>query len=168
MSEPAFQPDDRLYIEIRARAAFECMLVAVLTTALVSGAAAFLLEGATTLVRAGLSISVLARAALVGIAVLATVFLSGFFASVAVGAPLFLALEKARMRKSWPYMVGALAVAFVTIWLVVGFPFDPDAPHRLLYFLPALLIAGLFARGMRPRWRAAERAESQRTLVTLH
>lgn len=151
-----------LVAEIRVRVAFEHMLVAALLTAGASAAAALIANIVVQSLASAWSVEAAVRI-VVGAATFGfVVFLIGFFAAVVVGAPLFAALEKAKIRTAHPWFVAAIAVEVAALWLIYGrFPLGPPTPpSAYLLFLPGLLFAFLFVRAMRPLWRQAERADS--------
>jgi uncharacterized membrane protein HdeD (DUF308 family) len=102
------------------------------------------------------------------------IFLVGFFASVAVGAPLFIALEKRKRRNMWPYLAAAIGVAIASFLFANGGLPGPGAGDLVTVvsiFVPAIVIALTFARLMKPHWRAAERADARSAgpiMVRLH
>ncbi len=149
--------------QIRVNVAFENMVVAVLAGAGAGGVMTLLVTLAGVLV-ADFSFAALLAAVLGALLVSFMIFLVGFFASVALGAPLFKLLEKRKQRAPWPYLIAALAMAVVaTMVSARGIP-GPDDLHietLTAIFAPAVLIAFIFARNMRPHWRAAERAERE-------
>jgi hypothetical protein len=166
VSEP-----DPLIAEIRARVAFGHMVVAVLIGAGLSAAAAFLAAIPAVLARGAFALDALSRATVDAAALGGFVFLGGFFASVAVGIPLFKALEKIRLRTAWPYVGAALIVEIAALAAVLGrWPLEPANPlASLLRLLPGVLIALVFAARMRPHWRLADLADkADQTPLRLH
>lgn len=148
--------------QVRINVAFEQMVVAVLTGAFVGGALAFILKLPELF--SGFSFTLLVSVLLEGLFVSILIFLIGFGASVAFGAPLFAALENRKQRNVWPYLAAALGVAIaVFVILAVAFPSVGGLSVKTVavIFVPAISIAGVFARGMRGHWRAAEKAEAE-------
>lgn len=151
---------ETLYAQIRANIAFEHMVAAVLIAAALSGGVVFLLSLAEAIVSERLGYSALFDAFFAAIQFSFFAFLIGFFSVVAVGLPLFLALEKIKLRKVWPYVAAGAAIEIVAagfvirrIPLAVDFVSFENAP----LLLPGLLAALLFGRRMKPLWREAER-----------
>lgn len=149
MSVPA-QPEDPVVASIKANIVFEKMIVSVLTATALAAAIRFAI---------GMGDGALGAAALGAATFALLFFFAAFGAAVAVGVPLFLHLERAKLRKAWPY---ALAAAIVTFALLAAVGAAPafEAPWRALYLVPGVAAALLFARKMRPFWLAAERAEA--------
>lgn len=148
MSVPA-PPDDPVVASIKANIVFEKMIASALTATALAAAIRFAM---------GLGGDI--GAALLGAATFALLFFfAAFGASVAVGVPLYLQLERMKLRAAWPY---ALAAALVSIAILAAVGAAPafEAPWRALYVAPGVIAALLFARKMRPFWRAAERAEA--------
>ncbi|MCB2096904.1 MAG: hypothetical protein KDE05_04665 [Parvularculaceae bacterium] len=157
---PPAQDEAGVIAEIRANVVFEKMIVSVLTVAGFSAAAHFLIAFALRLSANALSFAGLGSLVMNAILFAAFFFLAGFAASVAIGIPLFRALEKAKLRKPWPYGLAALVVSFL-ILAAAGAPPSVEAPQRALYLLPGLAAALLFARRMKPFWEAAVRREEE-------
>lgn len=156
--------DEQVAEQIRVNVAFEQMIVAVLAGALVGGALTLVIKLGLLLFSAGVSFSGLVAVFLETLLVSFLIFLVGFFSSVVIGAPLFMALEKRKRRNMWPYLGAALAVAIVSFIIAsgglparTGFSFATMAST----IVPAIVMALTFARLMRPHWRAAERAEAE-------
>ncbi len=166
---PPAREEQGLIAEIRANVVFEKMIVSVLTVAGAAAAAHFLIGFALRAAAGAVSFAGLGTLFLNAILFAAFFFLAGFAASVAVGIPMFRALEKAKLRKAWPYCLAAFAVSFL-ILIAAGAPPSFEAPHRILFLLPGLAAALLFVRRMRPFWEAAARAEKeqQAAIIRLH
>ncbi|MFZ5616740.1 MAG: hypothetical protein ACOZAA_05400 [Pseudomonadota bacterium] len=156
----AHPPDnDAVVASIRANIVFEKMIVSALTVAGPAGVAHFMIglggriaAGAFSIVGAGTELF-----NAIGYAFL--FFLAGFAASAAVGIPLYRALERAKIRKMWPYALAAFALSFL-ILAAIGLAPSFETPARALYLVPGVAAAFLFGRKMRPFWLAAERAET--------
>jgi len=149
--------------QIRVNIAFEKMVTSVLTGAALGGALTLLLE-LIGVVLSGFSFGGLLVAVLNTVLASFLIFLVGFFASVAIGAPLFISLEKNKRRNVWPYLAAAIAVAIVSFVLSVGgLPAAADFNLGIVarIFVPAIFVALMFARMMAPVWRAAEKAEAE-------
>jgi len=170
-SLPRAPDEQNLFAEIRANIVFEKMIVSVLVVSGFSGLAHFAIAFFLRIAAGAISIGGFGTILFNAFLFAAFFFLSGFAASVAIGIPLFKALEKAKLRKAWPYCIAAFAVSFI-ILLAAGSPPSVEAPHRFLFLLPGLAAALLFARRMRPFWEAAERrdeeAQSQFSITRLH
>ena len=166
---PPAQDEAGVIAEIRTNVVFEKMIASVLTVAGFSAAAHFLIALALRLSANALSLAGLGSLVMNAILFAAFFFLAGFAASVAIGIPLFKALEKAKLRKSWPYGLAALVVSFL-ILAAAGAPPSVEAPQRALFLLPGLVAAILFARRMKPFWNAASRREEepQSAIIRLH
>ena len=149
--------------QVRINVAFEQMVVAVLMGAFVGGALTLLLnvmQGLTD----GLSFVGFVSSLLQALFVSILIFLSGFGASVIFGAPFFAALEKRKQRNVWPYLGAGLSVAIAAfVVLSVAFPSAGGFTFKTIaaIFVPPVIVAGVFAKGMQPHWRAAEKAESE-------
>lgn len=158
---PPSDPEQLTIEQIRSNIAFENMVVSVLTGALSGGAMIFVLKLVQMLlveVSFSAAISMFLETIFVAIAI----FLVGFFASVAVGAPLYNILEKRKRRSVWPYLVAAFSAAIVVFaFSVGGLPSAADVKIEtaLAIFAPAIIIALTFARLMKPHWHAAKKAE---------
>ena len=149
--------------QIRANIAFEQMVVAVLTGAL-SGGAMLLAFNVFRIVFGGWTFELLLSVLLETVFIAILIFVVGFFSSVAIGAPLFSAVEKRKRRNLWPYLVASLAVAIIAFaFNAGGLPTvgDFEVETLLVIFAPAIVIALTFTRLMRPHWRAAEKAEAE-------
>ncbi len=148
--------------QIRINVAFEEMVVAVIAGALAGGAISFLF--ALIELVGGFSLTHLVSVLLECFFVIILIFLVGFGASVAFGAPLFAALEKRKRRNVWPYLGAAMGLA-VAVFVIfsVGVPSAGGASFRTVavIFVPALIVSLVFARRMTPHWRAAEKAEAE-------
>jgi hypothetical protein len=154
-------PQDRgdpVMAQVRANIVFEKMIVSVLTVAVIAGAAHFVFEVATRLFGGALSLAGVGGALFGAISFVFLFFLAGFAASLAIGIPLFKSLERAKLRKSWPFAFAAFAVS-LGVLAAAGLAPSFDAPARALYLAPGLAAAFLFARKMQPLWRAADRAD---------
>lgn len=151
--------EDPVVTSIKANIVFEKMIASVLVATALAGAirlAVGLVGGLGT--------------ALLGAATFALLFFfAAFGASVAVGVPLYLQLEKAKLRKAWPYVLAA-AVVSVALLASVGAAPSFEAPWRAFYLVPGVAAALLFSRKMRPFWLAAERSEtaSPGAVIRLH
>jgi hypothetical protein len=155
-------PEQQTLDQIRVNIAFEQMVVAVLAGA-ASGGAMTLVVKLARAVFSDFSFAALLAVFLDTLLVSFLIFLVGFFASVAVGAPLFMFLEKRKRRTLWPYLAAALAVAIMALMFAAG-DFVSSALRletMTAIFAPAIVIALIFARLMKPHWRAAEKAEAE-------
>jgi hypothetical protein len=162
---------DKVFSEVRANIAFEHMIVAVLIAAAVSGAALFLLNAFFLIAKGAGSVSGVLSLGFNAVYFTFIAFLIGFLAAVVVGLPLFLALEKMKLRKVWPYVVAAILIEYAALSVRQGRVLmidDLALPAGAVFFLPGILAAYLFGRRMRPIWRAAERAESQPAVYRVH
>lgn len=160
---------EQVFSQVRANIAFEHMLVAALTASVACGALK-LFAGLVSYALHGWSLGGLFSAAYGAFAFACMSFLVGFFAAVVAGLPLFLALERAKLRKTWPYVVAAFFIECVTALIAAGGALTFDdllANGRWMIFLPGVAAAVLFGRRMRPLWRAAERAETAPALYSL-
>lgn len=171
MTEPpviARPPDaDKVLAQVRANIAFENMVVAVLIGAAASGAVLFAVNNALAVAKGSWTLATLASTAMGSIYFIFLAFLAGFLAAVLVAMPLFLLLERLKMRKIWPYAAAAAAVSYAALWVVEGHvPFE--RPAEIAFLFPGVLMALLFGRRMRPIWRAVERAESQPTIYRVY
>lgn len=156
-------PSQEVLDQVRVNVAFENMVFSVLAGAAVGGGLTLLVK-LTALFFGGFSFSELLAAVLSAMLAAFLIFLVGFFASVAIGAPLFLMLERRKQRAPWPYFIIALAISVVV--LVTASRGLPGPEHLQVetltaIFIPAIVIALIFSRQMRPHWRAAERAERE-------
>lgn len=146
--------------EVRANIAFEHMLYAAIIGGGVSAAAALSLR-VGALVVAGASDAISYFEAVVGsIFFGVVVFLIAFASAVAVFTPIYVLIEKSRMRKIWPFHIAAFAVQYVVLAALGEAP-SFDSPARFLYLLPGALIVFLFGRRILPLWRAADLAAAQ-------
>lgn len=159
---------ERVYAEVRLNVAFENMVAAVLIGAAVSGAVLFVGNNLMLLAKGAWSFGALVSAAMGAFYFLFLAFLIGFLAAVVVATPLFVALERAKLRKTWPYVLAAIAVQYVALGVMTGGIPTFERPASLVFFAPGVLTAVLFGRRMRGAWRAAERAESQPVIYRVH
>jgi len=146
-------PDDEVIAAVRANIVFEKMIVSVLTVSAFSGLAHCIIGlAATGFGPAALGASLLAAATFALL-----FFFTAFAGAVAVGVPLFLQLEKRKLRAAWPYGVAAFLLGLLILSAAGAAPAF-EAPWRALYLVPGVAAALLFARKMKPFWAAAERA----------
>ncbi len=157
--------NDRVVAAIRANIVFEKLIVSVLTVASVAGLAHLLFGLVWRASSSALSAGSAATALVEAVSFAFLFFLAGFAASLAIGIPLFRALERAKIRLVWPYASAAFAVSLV-IMIAAGNAPSFDAPTRALYLVPGVAAALLFGRKMRPFWRAADRADTAAPSVT--
>lgn len=157
--------NDRVVAAIRANIVFEKLIVSVLTVAGVSGLAHFLIGLLWRASSSAITLGGAAAALLAAVSFTFLFFLAGFAASLAIGIPLFRALEKAKIRLVMPYALAAFAVSFV-ILIAAGSAPSFEAPARALYLVPGVAAAVLFGRKMRPFWIAADRADAAAPSVT--
>jgi hypothetical protein len=157
--------------EIRANIAFEHMLVAMLTAAAASGGASLFLDLGSALFGGRFGFGPLFSSLWHAISFACIAFLVGFLAIVVAGLPLFLALERIKLRKVWPYVVAAIVIELIVAGVFAGgVPMLADFARggRWLFFLPGVLAAILFGRSIKPLWRAAERAETAPAVYRIH
>ena len=160
--------NEEIVQQVRANVAFEHMVAAVLIGAGVSGAALFLMNEFFSLMKIGFSLGALVSIAMNAIWAAFLIFLGGFAAAVVFGVPLFLSLERAKYRRTWPFFVAAIAAHLIALALISGGVPAIETPAALLFFTPGLLVAFLFARRIAPLWEASRRAETNRTLYRVH
>ena len=159
--------------QVRVNVAFENMVYSVLAGAGAGGAMTFVVKLAGVLFP-DFSFAALLTAVLETLLTTFLIFLTGFISCVALGAPLFRLLEKRKQRTVWPYLTAAFAISVVVLIVSArGLPGPADLRIETLtaIFAPAIVIALIFSRQMRPHWRAAERAEREAegpVLVQLH
>ena len=152
-------PDEEQVLrEVRASLAFEHMAAAALFGGATSAAGYLLLLLAGMVLGGGLGFTALLDLLLRSMVFGVVVFLLGFAAAIAVMTPLYLVLEKNRVRRVWPFHLAAFLFSFAAVFAVMGRTPDLGDPGVLLYFLPGFLIVALFARRIVPLWRAADRA----------
>ncbi|MDZ7628614.1 MAG: hypothetical protein U5J99_09475 [Parvularculaceae bacterium] len=151
--------EDPVVATIRTNIIFEKMIVSVLTVAAISGAAHWLISAGVALAGGGSLLGAAGGGFIKAAAFTLLFFFAAFAAAVAVGVPLFLRLERLKLRKGWPY-VAAAGVAGLMVAAAFGIAPSFEAPWRALYLFPGIAAALLFARAMRPFWAAAERAEA--------
>lgn len=149
---------DAVIAEIRTNIVFEKLIVSVLTVAGIAGAAHFIFGVLWRASAIGLSPGGGAAAMIAALSYAAFFFIAGFAVSLTVGIPLFRALEKAKIRKAWPYVAAASAASFLISALAGEAP-SVEEPGRLLNLIPGVAAAVLFARKMRPFWSAADRSD---------
>lgn len=151
--------------ELRSRVAFEHMLMSVLASAALSGLAVFGYDNLAAMARGGWSLAAVLPIALGAVWVVFLVFLIGFGATVAVGTPLHMALERARYRRLWPYLLVALAIQYLALLLLAGPPPLLDKPQTVVLLLPGAMAALFFWLRIRPVWRAAEAEDREQPPV---
>ncbi len=155
MTPPA-SPEDKVLASIKANVVFEKMIVSVLTVAGASGAAHFLIGSGASLAAGRLSAGEIGISLLNAATFTLLFFFMAFAAAVAIGVPLYLQMERLKIRKAWPYAVAAALVSLAVLAAVGAAPAF-EAPARALYLVPGIAAALLFARKMTPFWRVAER-----------
>ncbi len=159
MTAPPTRSDaNALIASIRANIVFEKLIVSVLTVAGAAGAAHLLIGIGMRAVGGALSPGAAGSAIIAAIGFVFFFFVAGFAASLAIGIPIYRALEKAKIRKVWPYALAAFAVSMLVLAAAGAAP-SFDAPARALYLVPGVAAAVLFGRKMQPFWRAADRAD---------
>ena len=141
--------------EVRASLAFEHMIAAALVGGGISAGVSLLLRGGQLVAESALGLTEVLRAGLEALLFGVFVFLLAFAAAVAVFTPMYVLLEKNRVRKIWPFHLTALAVQYLTLSMLGEAP-GFDSPARLLFLLPGVLIVWLFGRRIVPLWRAAD------------
>lgn len=153
---------DPIFTQVRANIAFEHMVMAALVAAAASGGVVFALGGGEAIFRGTWTIPALFSALYRAMVFSFVAFLIGFFASVVVGLPLFVALEKIKLRKDWPYVAAGAAIELVAAGFVLKrIPQVEDflsIDHAPL-LLPGVLAALIFSQRMKPLWLAAERSD---------
>lgn len=149
--------DESIYREVRANVAFEQMVLAVLFSALISGACLLTFNNVVLIAKGGWRIADGLMTALGAMHTAFYIFLCGFAGAILVGAPLFRALEKIRYRRIWPYAAAALAVQYLVLAVLQGRPPTLETPAGLLFVAPGLMAALLFGRFIRPLWAASAR-----------
>jgi hypothetical protein len=161
---------NEIYAQIRANVAFEHMVAAVLAGAALAGAGLLLVNGASLLAKGAFGPAAALDITVGALTAAFLTFLIGFFAAVLIGLPLFLALERAKLRSLWPYLLAALIVNYAALALLTGEPDLVRAPAGAIALLPGLVIALIFGARIRPLWRAAAREEAEReaNIVRLH
>jgi hypothetical protein len=150
--------NDRVIASIRTNIVFEKMIASVVTAAALSGLAHFVIALGARIAAGALSIGGIGNALYAALSFVMLFFLGGFAVSLAIGIPLFRALERAKCRAAWPYCLAALAASFVVL-AASGLTPSVEAPARALFLLPGFGAALLFTRKMRPFWAAAARAD---------
>ena len=162
----------KLADEVRMNVAFEQMVMSVLTGAVVGGGLSLVIGLAAAIFTSTISFATLLSVLLNMMLTSFLIFLVGFFASVIVGAPLFVALENAKRRSLWPYLGASMATALIVFsFLQGGLPViaDLELGSIISIFLPAAIIAVVFVRRMQSYWRAAKQAEQNAaTVYRLH
>ena len=162
MSRPT-QHQAEIFEQIRANWAFEHLIVSVLTGAGVGGVLTFAIALGSVTISGALAASGIAAIFVKALLVTFLIFLAGFLSGVLIVAPLFRALEKAKRRSIWPYVAAFLAIAAAGLLLVSNM--RGSASVGLDVAIPVMaasvVIAFVFARRIKPLWRAAERAEAE-------
>ncbi len=168
MTGLAPKSQDRVIAEIRANIVFETMVGSVLTAAAASGVLYFLIGIGARAASGQVSLGGAGAALFDAISFTFLFFLAGFAASLAIGIPLYRTLEKAKIRKLWPYVAAAFSVSLV-ILAIAGLLPSYEAPARLLFLAPGVGAALLFGRKMQRFWRAAAQADQTApSVIRLH
>lgn len=157
--------NERVLASIRTNIVFEKLIVSVLTVAGVAGAAHFIIGLLARFSGGSFSLEGLVAVLLAAAGFSVFFFIAGFAVSLAIGIPMFRALEKAKLRKTWPYAAAA-ALCSLAILSAAGAAPSFEAPWRAVYLVPGLAAALLFGRKMRPFWLAAERSDEASPPVT--
>ncbi len=148
--------------EVRVNIAFEQMIVSVLTGAVICGALYFMLTIAVAVFGGQFYFYFLASEFFQALLYTFVIFLAGFFAAVVLVTPMFIALERMKYRRTWPYLFAAI---LFELFLYELFFKDFTAGQSLPFYLnlpmvaPGIVIALIFGSRMRATWRAASRAE---------
>lgn len=163
---PADLKEIELAGRLRANIVFETMLASVLYVTAAGGAAFFAGGVIWRISASAFSVGGLFIAIFDAVAFAFTFFLSGFAFSLAIGIPLFRWSEKVKLRAAWPYFAASFGASFVLLALLGRTP-SVEAPLNALYLLAPIAATVLFARKMKPIWRAAERSETT-NIIQLH
>ena len=162
---PGEQNNESLISQIRANIAFEHMVAAVLSGALLCLALSFSIETLISVLESRLSVRSLASALFSGVRFGAFVFLFGFILCVIIGLPLFRYLENEKIRLGWPYYVSGFIVQIALLTLLsvdsMGSAALGDLLRRVMVLVPAPLIVFFFIRRIKPLWRAAQKADGE-------
>lgn len=161
---PSRQPDPGDFVEqIRANWAFEHLIAAVLAGAAIGGVLAFVWNLIDAFAAGQALAGALAASLTTGLLIAFLIFLIGFLSGVLVIAPLFRMFERTKRRSMWPYVVASLAIAAVALAFGSGLRGPPGVSLSVAVpvMISSLVIAVLFARRVRPLWRAAEKAEAE-------
>lgn len=153
-----------LYAQIRANIAFEHMVVAVLIAAATCGAVVFVLSLGETFLSARWAWSALFGAAYSAVVFSFVSFLIGFFSAVVVGLPLYIGLERLKIRRVWPYVGAGVIIELVAAGFVLKrLPLASDflSLQNAPLLLPGVIAALVFGRRIKALWRAAEREAAQ-------
>lgn len=156
--------------ELNARAAFEAMLTATLTVAIAAMPIQFVI-GVIAALFDGAALTRLPAIAIGALSLGFAIFLGGFVAALAIGVPLFMALERMKLRRRIHYVLGGVLANAIVYLVLAGEPPSLRSPVEFLYLLPGAAIALLFVRKVGPLWRmaqAAPPASGGGTVVRLH
>lgn len=163
---PADLNETELAGRLRANIVFETMLASVVYVAAAGGAVYFAAGAFWRFGASAFSAGSLFNALYDAAAFTFTFFLSGFAFSLAIGIPVFHLSEKMKLRAAWPYFAASFGASFVFLALLGRTP-SIEAPLNTLYLIAPIAATILFARKMKPIWRAAEKSETT-NIIRLH
>lgn len=160
--------DDRRLRQAQGNFAFEQMAAASLIGAGVSGLVVALYRLGAALIGGHASFGEFLRALFAGASFSALAFLACFGAASTIGASLFVALERARVRTAFPYYVAALLLGFAAAHFLFGATPSLEAPQNVALLAPGLIATAIFTARMRAYWRLVARQEEIGEPGTLH
>ncbi len=154
MADEPEAPEVRFQRELNARVAFEAMLGATLIVAALS-APVYLVFGAASALLDGVFLTRLPQLLVGALSVGAAVFLGGFVGAIALGVPLFLLLERLKLRRAHHYLLGGLLANALVFVVLTGRTPSIFAPAEFLFLAPGVAISFLFLRKIEPVWKAS-------------
>jgi hypothetical protein len=159
---------ERFERQLNARFAFEAMVGAALVAAIAYVAVYFVFEVLGAVVD-GAAIARLPAAAVGALTLGLTVFLGGFVGALVFGVPLFVILEKLKLRRSAHYVLGGVLANAVIFVLLIGRTPMWSELREVLFLTPGAAVAVLFLRRIAPLWKARPlRGEADTNIVRLH
>lgn len=159
---------ERFERELNARFAFEAMVGAALIAAF-AYLVIYFAFGTIGAVFEGKAIARLPAVAVGALALGLSVFLGGFVGALAVGVPLFVILEKLKLRRAAHYVLGGVLANAVIFVLLIGRTPIWSEPREVLFLTPGAAIALLFLRRIAPIWKVRQmRGESASNVIRLH
>ena len=157
--------------DVRMNVVFEQAILAGLAGAAVGGALRTLLETGVAISQSTPLFGIIVGFFLTLLQSSFLIFLGAFISAVAVVTPLFVALERMKLRQTWPFFVAAFAVVSLYLGLSksrIDFFFALEWRDVVTVIAPAILITWLFTQRLRPLWRAAATREERAPASNVH
>lgn len=139
----------------RANLVYQEMILSVLATAAMCGAAAFAVQVAPMALRGSVSFPGLAEALVSALGYALIFFVAGFAVCAALAMPLYRQMELASRRMRWPFLLLALLVSIAVLSLAGAGP-SLSSPWRTVHLAPGIVAALLFTSRLGKIWSEAD------------